>query len=297
MALPLLYVYKLLYPISRLIERATDFLTNLLPQHAEEEAYVRPEELKMLVEMSEAAGRISSDARTMMQEVIELGEARVKEAMVPRVDMTAFDLSGSAQEFMGLVRDTRYRRIPVYEGTIDNIKGIITAREVFLNPDVELRELVKRVAFVPETKTLESMLQQFRLEGTQIAIAVDEYGGVAGLITLEDIVEEVVGEIEDEFDESEEPVKRVGSNRYLLSGHVSTREWYNLFGIALGISRADTVGGFVTALLGRLPTQGESLRYGNLLFTVQKMKRRRVEQVMVELLGERTADEAPKGKE
>ena len=294
-AVPLLYVCRFLYPFSHTIERATSFLTRLIPRHEEEGSHVRPEELKMLVDMSGEEGGISLDARTMIHEVIELAEDRIKDAMVPRVDMTAFDLSRTPAEFMELVRRTRYKRIPVYEGTIDNIAGFITARDVFLKPEAELRTLARPMAFVPDNKTLEDMLRQFRNEGTQIAIALDEYGGVSGLITLEDIVEEVVGEIEDEFDKKEEPIRRFVPKRYLLSGHVKTREWYNLFGAAPGNPRADTVGGCVTALLGRLPKEGEVVHHGNLRFTVQKVRRRRVEQVMVELLDKDAQDSGKAG--
>jgi len=281
-ALPLLICLRGLGPVrhglSILMRRAMSFFE----PSAEDLSFVSTDELKMLLEQSGRQGVLGRDASRMMQEVMEIREIRLKDVMCPRVDVSAFDVSDPVDEFIALVREHHHKRIPVYEGTIDNILGIVSPRDVLLEPASPLREHVQPVSFVPEAKTVESMLREFRHQGEKLAIVVDEYGGMAGLITLEDIIEEIVGEIEDEFDAARPPVVMVDDRAWLVSADLSTRDWHDLFSIDLDSPRFETVGGFVISLLARVPREGDVVTYRGLRFSVESMRRRRIDRIRVE---------------
>jgi CBS domain containing-hemolysin-like protein len=211
------------------------------------------------------------------------GEVMLKEIMIPRVDMVTFDISAPPEGFVDLVRRAHHTHIPVYEGSIDNIIGTLHAREVLLDPDRPLRERMRPVTFVPQTKTIGSMLREFREQQQKTAIVVDEYGGTAGLVALEDILEEVVGEIEDEFDRARPAVVPLGENAFSVAADLATGDWGDFFPVVLDSPRAETVGGFVVELLGHWPRQGDSVSYRGLRFTVEKMRRLRIDRIRVEV--------------
>ena len=238
----------------------------------------------MLVDMSEERGIIDRGEEELIQEVVDFGNTRIKEVMVPRVEVGAFGLTKSREELLKLIQQTHHARVPVYTRDIDHIEGIIYTKEFLMSPERPLRSFIRKVPFVPETKTVESMLAEFRRTDTRMAIVVDEYGGTAGLVTLEDLVEEIVGEIEDEHDQVEEPVRRLGPRRFMLSGKLSIRDWAELFEVELADTAVTTVGGLVVSLLGHLPRTGEQVSFGNLTLTVTKMSRRRVQEVVLAVL-------------
>jgi CBS domain containing-hemolysin-like protein len=192
---------------------------------------------------------------------------------------------------MDLIRSTGHSRIPVYGRSPDDIVGIIDGRDVFLNPGRPLEEMLRKAYFVPESKTVESLLHEFRTLKRTAVVVVDEYGGTAGLVTLEDVVETIVGEIHDEYDLPELAARMCGENCYLLSGRLSVSEWAEMFGIVVEDRRPATLGGLVLMLLGHLPKEGEQVRYGNLRFTITRVSRHSVEEVMVEYA------EPPEGQE
>ena len=250
---------------------------------------VTTEELQAIVEVSEQEGAVSRDEREMLTEVLELADLKVREVMTPRVEMVGCDVKTPTREALDLFRRTRHSKIVVFDGRIDNVRGVVYAKTAFLNPDRALEELARPVHYVPETKTVESLLREFLSRRIQFALVVDEYGGVAGLVTIEDCIEEIVGEIEDETDQpAVEPVRRVGASEYLLAGNLSVRSWADLFDLARPEDggRFSTVAGFVTLLLGRVPQEGDTVRWRNLEFAVEEVRRRRVMRVRVRLLGE-----------
>lgn len=267
-----------------LVHLGTDAaLVKLAPGLRSSETRFTLEELKWLVEMSQKRGVIDPAEEELIQEVVDFGQMRIKQVMVPRVEVEAFKLSAPREKLLELIHQTYHSKVPVYSTDIDEIEGVIYTKEFLMNPEKPLQELVRTVSFVPETKTVESMLQEFRDTHTQFALVVDEYGGTAGLVTLEDLVEEIVGEIEDEHDQQELPVAQLDRRRFLLSGRLSIRDWEELFDIGLTERRVNTIGGLVVSLLGHLPKVGERVELGNLVFTVSRMSSRRVEQVTVEL--------------
>jgi len=273
----LLLGYAVVVPLTRLITGG----------RRQERGFVTTEELQAIVEVAENEGTVSSAESDMLADILELGQMRVREVMTPRVEIVACDVGTPTPGVLPVFKRSMKTKILVYEGRMDNVVGVVYAKTALLNPEAPLADLVRPVHYVPETKTVESLLKTFRSRRIQFAVVVDEYGGLAGLVTLEDCLEEIVGEIEDETDRpSAEPVQRLSGSQYLLAGNLSIRSWEDLFDMDLpeGGGRYLTVAGFVTSLLGRLPQRGDTARYRNLEFYVDQVSRRRVTRVRLRLL-------------
>jgi len=252
-------------------------ITRLFAPSKRPEAGLTQEELATLLTLSKKRGVITTDENELLQELLELTDLRAGDIMVPRVDMVACDVNSSTQELLELVRKKHVTRIPVYEGDLDHIVGVVHAKRILVEPERPIREVISPIQFVPISAPLEKVLIQLRAKRSQIAIVVDEYGGTAGLITLEEIVEEIVGDIAEGREEPAGPlVRRVGPNEWLVDGDLPIHEWAEAFPTDLGNVRFRTVGGLVVSILGHIPQVGEQARYRNVIFTVEAMRRRRV---------------------
>ncbi len=251
-------------------------------------------ELKALLEMSRRGGSLLPLEDTFLRSIVDLGHARVRDVMIPRVEVAAYDVNGPADGLRELMRTTRHKKIPVYDGTLDRVVGLVYAKVLFFNPAKPLRELVVPVRFVPDLATCEQLLVHFRGTKSQVAIAVDEYGGVAGLVTLEDVLEQIVGELHDPEDRPDAAeIQPLADGQYEISGQLSVHYWVETFGLPAQIERAATVGGLVMARLGRPARSGDVVRLGNVELTVTQMRRRRIDRLRLRLLddvsGEDTA--------
>jgi len=258
-----------------------------------ERGFVTTDELQAIVEVSAREGVVTPAEGGMLAEVLDLGQRRVVEAMTPRVEVVGCDLLAPMPEVLDRFRQSRLTKLLVYDGQMDNVVGVVYAKMAYLHPQGPLRRLVRPVYFVPESKTVESLLGEFRSRRIQFAVVVDEYGGLAGVITLEDCLELIVGDIEDETDRpTAEPVRQLGESEYLLAGNLSVRSWEDLFGVDLPEStgRYATVAGFVTSLLGHLARGGETVRWRNLEFAVEEVRRHRIVRVRLRLLDAGEAD-------
>lgn len=283
-AFPLWLLRTVITPIRVLVLALSRTVIDLLVPPDRRQPYVTTEELKMLVDLSRQQGVIDDQVGTMMQELVDFAAIRVHQVMVPRVDLALASVNTTVADFLHLVNRTHHTRIPVYDGTVDNVIGLVHAREILLGSEKPLRVHVRPVLFVPESKTIESLLSEFRQKRESLAMVVDEYGGIAGMVTLEDIIEEIVGEIRDEYDRPTPPVEDLGENTYLLSGRLGIGDWGELFDIEPEESKGvDTLAGFVAELFGRLPAVGESVTYGNLRFTVESMQHHRIERVRLQI--------------
>lgn len=284
-ALPLSLLVRLLSPLISVLETV---LVNPLTRAFAPRRHggqITSEELAALLDLSVKRGIIGHDANELLQEVIELTELKAGDVMVPRVDVVAFDINDPPETLHEIFRTSRLRRVPVYDGDMDKTLGMVHAKKFLLEPTRPVRELVQPLPFVPQAANLEKVLLQLRVMRTQIALVVDEFGGTAGLLTLEDVLEEIVGEIPDEHTYQKGPgVNRVSDREYILEGDLAIHEWADAFTIDLSAGRISTIGGFVTSLLGRIPRMGDVARYRNLRFTVLSMKHRRIDKVRLELL-------------
>ena len=236
-------------------------------------------EFKSLIESTRKQGLITADENRLFTEVIELGFLKVRHVMRPRVDMIACDVTESSAAAREMMKNNHLTRLPVYVRSIDNIIGLIHLRQILLLGEVTLDKIVQDVNFVPEQKTVESLLEFFRRSKTDMAIVVDEYGGIAGSVRLEDIAEELLGQIEPTS--QTEPVEQTGPFEYRLSGNVAIHDWADMLGIDLAETRMVTIGGLVTALLGKMPRNGDIAYLKNLKFTVEKVRKRRIETLIL----------------
>lgn len=274
-------------PIGVVIERVMVLpVTRLLEPRgrasARSEHEVSQVELKTLLEMSRVHGVIDPIETDFLREVVNLSILQVRDVMVPRVEVQAYNVNASPEGLRELMRQSRRKKIPVYDGAVDNLIGVIYAKVLFFSPGRKLRELVQPVRFVPELATCEQLLQHFRTTRSQLAIVVDEFGGMAGLVTLEDVIEQIVGDIRgpDEPEEEAE-IQQVGENEYEVSGRLSARYWAETFGIPHLSDHVATVGGLLTARHGRPPRTGDAVRIANVLLRVTRVKGRRVERLRI----------------
>lgn len=260
--------------------------------HAERPiSLITTEEFKTLVEISEDEGVIDQRERHLIQRVFEFAGHRVYEIMTPRTDIFALEVSEALTTALPKIKDNRFSRIPVYEGTIDQIIGILYAKDLLpysRHPELEvkLRDLLHAVFFVPESKRIDDLLREFQRNKVHMAIVVDEYGGVSGLVTMEDALEELVGEIVDEFDIEEILYRQVDPQTYVVSARLPLDEFNATLGVSIPREDADTIGGHVFHLFGELPKRGESVSAHGLTFTIEHIKGTRILEIRVRREGE-----------
>ncbi len=275
-------------PIRRfLMAGLIDPLTRLLAPPGNRHGNLSSEELGSLLTLSQKRGLISADEGELLQEVLELTDRKAGDIMVPRVDIIACDVKSSPDELLEFVRQTRFTRIPVFEGDLDHIVGVVHAKRLLTDSGRTLREDAGPIRFVPESAPLERLLVHFRTTGSQLAVVVDEYGGTAGLVTLEDVLEEIVGDIVEVRDHKPEPiVRKLGPDQWLVDADLPIHEWSDAFPTDLTGARFNTVGGFVISILGHIPSVGEQAKYRNITFTVEEMRKRRIALLQVQLGGQ-----------
>ncbi|MHC4139520.1 MAG: hemolysin family protein, partial [Planctomycetota bacterium] len=290
-AMPIYLFDKLFLPFRVILTSIINSVSKVFDKGGGDEKCVTIDELKMLVEFSEKQGIVDQEERSMIHGILDFKRAQIKEIMLPRVDMNLYDIADPVQGLIELARETKETKFPIYEETPDNIIGIVHAKDIFLHPKVQLKDILKPVQFVPEPKSIEGLLRQFRREGNQLAIVVDEHGGTAGLITLEDIVEEIVGEIQDEHEKPRETINKIDENRYLISGNLSLRDWSDTFGVETEPMGVDTIGGLVIALLEHIPQKGDSVKYEDFVFTVDGVRKRRITSILQEMKVKSESDE------
>ncbi|WP_376989626.1 hemolysin family protein [Borrelia recurrentis] len=216
-----------------------------------------------------------------------LKETIVKEIMVPRISVIFIDYSVSKDDILKVVTSSNHSRFPVYKETIDDIIGIIHTKDILLHMwkkdfyDIDLKDIMRKVMFVPESKKIDSLLKEFQENHVHIAIVVDEYGGISGLVTLEDILEEIVGDIQDEFDNEVDEIVPLYDGSYLCTARVLIEDLNEKLGLCLPDGDFDTLGGFVYDLFGRIPLKNEKIEYNNLIFTIKNMHQRNIKVIKI----------------
>ena len=290
-AMPIYLFDKLFLPFRVILTSIINSISKVFDKGGGDEKCVTIDELKMLVEFSEKQGIVDQEERSMIHGILDFKRAQIKEIMLPRVDMKMYDVADPVEGLIELARETKETKFPIYEETPDNILGMVHAKDIFLNPKAQLKDILKPVRFVPEPKSIEGLLRQFRREGSQLAIVVDEHGGTAGLITLEDIIEEIVGEIQDEHEKPRETINKIDENKYLISGNLSLRDWSDTFGVEIEPMGVDTIGGLVITLLEHIPQKGDFVKYEDFVFTVEGVRKRRITSILQEINVKGTSDE------
>jgi CBS domain containing-hemolysin-like protein len=247
------------------------------------------EELRTLVDVGASEGVVEREEREMIHKVFQLEDTQVRSVMIPRTDMFCLDVNTAREQILPALREQLHSRVPVYEGSIDVIVGVLYTKDLLpfvregLPLDFELRAHLHPPYFVPESKRADQLLQEFQAKRLHLAIVVDEFGGTAGLVALEDLLEELVGEIADEYDEPERLIQRVDAKTYRVAGKLPIDELRALTGLKISDEDYDTVGGWVLDLFGRVPRKAERMEAADFALTVEKVERTRVVEVLVTL--------------
>lgn len=274
-------ILKVLEPILKMLDWFVVQPTLHLLVRWRKTTAISMKQLKMLLETSRRQGLISNDENQLLAEILKFSFLKVRHVMLPRVEMAACPVNWPASSAKREMIQRRINKIPVYTSGIDHIIGIVHLRDIFLNPDRSLASMARIVHFIPEQKTVESLLGFFKQMCTEHAVVVDEYGGVAGFVELEDVMEQLLGPIEETPDQN--PVEAIGPMRYRLLANLSIHEWADAFGIDLAEGRLTTIGGFATALLGKIPKPGDEIRFKNMKFTVETVKNNRIRTIILSL--------------
>ncbi len=252
----------------------------------EDEGPASEEEIQAYIDVGREEGILEKEEEKLLLSIVDFGETMVKEVMTPRTDIVAVEESASLEKLSDLFIESKYSRLPVYRGSVDNIIGIVHVKDAFeavrRGESKTLAALARPVQFVPETKRTAELLREFQRKHLPIAVAVDEYGSVSGLVTIEDLLEEIVGEIADEHEDEREAVLPLENGAYSISARTHVDVLRELFGRGPEEAEFDTIGGFLAARLGRIPRVGEKREEDELLFTVEEADRRRVLRVRVE---------------
>jgi CBS domain containing-hemolysin-like protein len=287
---PVRAFFTVFAPFVWVLRKATDAVLHLLGLESPgaEREPLSEAELRMLLSRSSEQGEIEHEEQQMIDKVFVFGDKEAADVMVPRPEVVAVSISLPPEQALKAVLESPYTRYPVYRDSIDDIVGVLHVRDLFTAvhdrgiAGVHIEEIVRPAYVVPETKDLASLLQEFRKTNNHFAIVVDEYGGTAGICTLEDLLEEIVGEIEDEFDVAEEQIEKVDEDNYRVDGMFPIDEFNSRFGTDLPDEDFHTLGGFVFGQLGRAPEPGDDVVYDGMRFDVLEVEGNRIEKLAVE---------------
>jgi len=288
---PVAWLSVLLAPVRVILGAFTVLTLRLIgSERARGGPEISEEELRTMVDVGTREGVVERTEREMIHRVFELEDTLVREVMVPRPDMFCLDVATPRERVLDLLRENLLSRVPVFEGTIDQIVGVLYTKDLLphlrgLPADFDLRAHLHPPYFVPESKRADALLREFQAKRLHLAIVVDEYGGTAGLVALEDLLEELVGEIRDEFDEEERLIHPVAPGTFRVSGKLPIDELNAATGLSVSNEAYDTVGGWVLDLFGRIPHKGEKTETPDVAVTVEKVERMRVVEVLVRLRG------------
>ncbi len=276
----------LLWPITWPLQRLARWARGAHGGDVEGDAFLNYETLRFLLQAGEEEGMIEQEEQEMIASIFEFGETLVREVMVPRIDIVAIDEETSLDEAVKVILEAGHSRIPVYQENIDNIIGLLYAKDLLRyfaegRTDVEIREILRPAYFVPETKKVDELLQELQQRRVHMAIVVDEYGGTAGLVTIEDLLEEIVGEIQDEYDSEQPFVEEISESEFIFNARVDLDEVNKRLHIELPSEGGDTLGGFIYSQLGRVPVRGDVIPFDGVTLEVLSVDGQRIERVRV----------------
>lgn len=279
-AIPLRVIAIIFYPFVKTVSTISVVLSRTNRKEEEEILHIfDKEDIQNLIEESSEAGKMDEEQSDIISKVIDIQEQRVYEAMTPRTDIVGVEITCTMDEVLNVFIDSGYSKLPVYDENFDNIKGLVFTKDIFKQPQ-DLKSVMREVVFVPETKKSLEMLNEFLDKQFSFAVVVDEFGGTAGILTVEDLMEELFGEIRDEYDDVNEKItKKLDANSYLLSGKVEID--YLNEELELKIAEGDyaTIAGFITFKLGRIPMRGESFKMDNFFVQILKSDKTKVDLV------------------
>ena len=277
----------ILTPVIYVVNKVAGIVISLFVKNNDDNNMVTEDELRAMVEVSHEDGVIEKEEKKMIVNVVDFGDTVAGDIMLPRVDMVMVSVESSYGEILKIFREEKYTRIPVYEESPDNVIGILNVKDFLLIEDKEnfsVKEHLREPLYTYEYKKTSSLMVDMRKTGANIVIVLDEYGTTVGLITLEDMLEEIVGEIRDEFDADEdEGITKISETEYLIDGSTNLDDVNDRIGLELSSEEYESIGGIIMEKLGRLPVEGEVITFDNIILTVKKMDHARIEKVGLKL--------------
>jgi len=289
---PILFVSKILSPFIKVLSLSTSGLVKIVGlQKRELEEKVTKEEIRALVQEGEISGSIKESEMEMLQGVFEFDDKKADKIMTPRTDVYCIDIEDPIDTYIDELLEKRYTRIPVYEEDIDNIIGVLYMKDFFLEAKkkgfdkVNLRDILIEPYFVPECKKIQELFKDMKASKSKMAIIIDEYGGFSGIITIEDLVEEIMGEINDEYQDEEEEIIKLTDKTYLVHGSTPLEEIKNKLGIDIESDDIDTISGFLINIIGKIPREAENkiVKFNDITFKVEKVTDKRIETIIINI--------------
>ncbi|MEM2924888.1 MAG: hemolysin family protein [Methanocellales archaeon] len=286
-ARPMDFLIRLLSPVIFIFNELANSVIKAFGGEAVKPApRITQDELKMLLKLGEQEGVVEKGERKMIDEIFEFGDKAAKEVMLPRIDMDCIEVNSTLEEALKVLLKNRRSRLPVYDGTVDNIVGILNLKDLLhlikeKKYSTPIKEIMRPPYFIPESKKLKDLLKEFQQNRIQMAIVVDEYGGTAGLITLEDVLEEIVGEILDEYDAMETQIQMVDDKIAIVDAKTNIDEVNEALGLDLPSGEYETVGGLIFDRLGKIPSPGEKIEVDDKILIVESMRGRRISKVKI----------------
>lgn len=245
--------------------------------------FITEDELRTVVNVSQEEGVLEIDEKEMIHKVFEFGDIQIKDVMIQRTDIVAIDVRLSYNEIYQRIRDEKFTRYPVYEEGIDNIIGILNLRDLFfiesLSEDFNIYNFIRKPYYTFEYKRIAELFKEMKKKKIHIAVALDEYGGTAGIVTMEDLIEEIVGEIQDEYDDQENEIEAISQNEYIVKGNIRLELLNELLGVNLEYEDIDSLGGLMIVELGRFPRMGESIKYNDIKMVLEEAEGNRIKKI------------------
>lgn len=294
---PVIYaIMWVLTPVIFIVNKLTSgvlFVLRVDPD-AKENSYTE-NEIRAIVEVGHEEGVIETQEKTMINNLFDFGDSQAKDVMIPRIDMTFAEVNNTYQEIIDIFRAEKYTRLPVYEDTTDNVIGIINVKDLLLydsHEDFHIRDILREPYYTYEYKKTSELMEELRKTSNNITIVLDEYGATAGMITLEDLLEEIVGDIRDEYDDDEkDEIQKIDEGEYIISGMTKVDDVNDVIGTKLESEDYDSIGGLIIEILDRLPEKGDEVAVGNVRMVVEKVDRNRIELVRVYITEEHDENE------
>lgn len=290
-AMPLRFFAALFFPLRKITRIISErILTVLVPDKKELSDHTSEEELKALVKISEEQGVLDKQESDMIEKLFELGDRPIREIMTARTDIIGLNIEDSEQDRMETMKKHHFSHLPVYQETPDHMLGILSVQNYLLDQSTDIKAHMKAPLFIPESKKIDEVLEMFKKGGATFAVCVDEHGGTAGIVTLEDILEEIFGDYYDEYAPSKNPIRSIGEGVYMVEAKISLVDFNEFFNSELESEEATTLGGLILEETGQVPVHGQLIRVSGLEFKINSVTRQRIRSVTVRPMQEKTDD-------
>jgi len=292
---PIMYVSKIAVPFVKLLSASTNILVKIVGLDKENlDEKVSKEEIRSYVEVGREHGVINETETEMINSIFEFDDKLADEVMTPRTEVYMINIETPLNEYLDELIEERYSRIPVYESNVDNIIGILYMKDLLVEArkhgfeNVNIRNILHPPYFVPENKNIDKLFKELQAYKKHMAILIDEYGGFSGIVSIEDLIEEVMGNIDDEYDEDEPTIKAIDKNTFIVPGMLSIDDFNEYFHVYIESENYDTMGGFIIETIGRIPksTDEKDIEYNNLIFKIEEIKENRIEKIKLYIQSE-----------